>query len=273
MKKVSWVASAILLVTAWGLASHAGDLAATPVPAIDGRIGVAAAVALADGHIRDMVHSIELLGMTEEVRSGIWERMRVLLTRFKEVQIPAVVFFALPDGSYYTVERGKTNLNIKDRAYFPKVMAGERTLGDLVVSRSTGKKVVVAAVPVKKGDKVIGALGVGIHLDKLSERLAQELQLPQSMVVYAIDPKQGYIALHSVTKFILEEPGKTGSETLRMAMKDMFSREEGVVTYEIEGMEQTALFMASPLTGWRFALAGTTEQTTEPIIEQEEQEE
>ena len=273
VKQVIWVASAILLVTSWGFARGAANPVAPSVPAIDGRIGVAAAVALADDHIQCMVHSIELLAMTEEVRSGRWEKMRGLLTKFKEVQIPAVVFFALPDGSYYTVDKGKTDQNLKDRAYFRKVMAGEKAIGDLVVSRSTGKKVVVAAVPIKKGEKVIGVLGVSIHLDRLSERLAQELQLPQSMVVYAIDPKQGYVALHSVTKFIFEEPRKTGSETLRMAVKEMLSREEGVVTYDLEGVEQTAVFKASPLTGWRFALAGITEQTTQQTIEQEEQEE
>ncbi len=270
MRKVIRVAWVILLVTSWGFAKGAATLAAPPVPAIDGRIGIAAAVALGEGHILGTVHSIELLAMSEEVRSGKWERMRGLLTRFKEVEIAAVVFFAPPDGSYYAVEKGKTNVNIKDRAYFRKAMAGERAIGDLEVSRSTGKKDVVAAVPIKKGDKVIGVLGVSIHLDRLSERLAQELQLPQSMVVYAIDPKQGYVALHSVTKFIFEQPGKTGSQRLRMAVKEMFSKEEGVVTYELEGLEQTAVFKASTLTGWRFALAGTTEQTE---IEQTEQQE
>jgi len=192
------------------------------------------------------------------MRSGKWERMRGLLTKFNEVQIHAVVFFALPDGSYYTVEKGKTDHNIKDRAYFPKVMAGERTIGDLVVSRSTGKNFMVAAVPVKSGGKVIGALGVSIHLDKLSELLVRELQLPSNMVLYAIDGKQGTTALHSVTRLIFEEPAKQKSEKLRRAAKEMFSKKEGIVTYEFEGKRKKAYFKTSPLTGWRFALAVTT---------------
>jgi hypothetical protein len=180
-----------------------------------------------------------------------------LLTKFNEVQILAAVFYALPDGSYYTVEKGKTDQNIKDRAYFPKVMAGMPTLGDLVVSRSTGKKVMVATVPVKPGGSVIGVLGVSIDLDKLSTLLSHEMQLPPNMVLYAIDGKRGVTALHSVTRLILEEPAKQKSETLQRAAKEMLSKEEGIVTYEFEGARKTAYFRTSPLTGWRFALAVT----------------
>ena len=258
MKKQMWGVSLAVLVAAFGSVMETKAQTGSTGLSIDGRIGVSAAIALADGHIQSMVRSLELLAITEEVRSGKWERMVGLLTRFKEGQIPSVVFYALPDGSYYTVEKGKTDQNIKDRAYFPRVMAGGVAIGDLVVSRSTGKKVMVAAVPVKSGGKVIGALGVSVHLEKLSELLARELQLPPNIVLYAIDGKQGTTALHSVTRLIFEEPAKQKSETLRRAVKEMLSKEEGMVTYEFEGKRKKAYFKTSPLTGWRFALAVTT---------------
>lgn len=259
MKKQMWGVSLAVLVAAFGSVMETKAQTGSTGLSIDGRIGVSAAIALADGHIQSMVRSLQLLAMTEEVGSGNWERMRGLLAKFKEVQIPAVVFFALPDGSYYTVEKGKTDQNIKDRAYFPKLMAGQITVGDLVMSRSTGRKVMVAAVPVKSGGKVIGALGASIHLDKLSELLARELQLPPNIVLYAIDGKQGTTALHSVTRLVFEDPAKQKSETLTRAVKEMLSKEEGIVTYEFEGKRKKAYFKTSPLTGWRFALAVTTQ--------------
>jgi hypothetical protein len=260
MKKQMWGISLAVLVAVLGSVENARAQTGGAGLTIDGRIGVSAAIALADGYIQSMVHSLQLLAMTEEVRSGKWEVMRGLLTRLKEIQIPVVVFFALPDGSYYTVEKGKTDQNIKDRAYFPRVMAGGVAIGDLVVSRSTGKKVMVAAVPVKSGGKVIGALGVSVYLDKLSELLVRELQLPPNMVLYAID-KQGTTALHSVTRLIFEDPAKQKSETLTRAVKEMLSKEEGMVTYEFEGKRKKAYFKTSPLTGWRFALAITAGRT------------
>ena len=116
----------------------------------------------------------------------------------------------------------------------------------------------VATVPVKHAGNVIGALGVAIHLDKLSDLLARELHLPPNMVFYAID-KQGTTALHSVTRLIFEDPAKQKSETLTRAVKEMLSKEEGMVTYEFEGKRKKAYFKTSPLTGWRFALAVTTQ--------------
>ena len=259
MRRIAWRTSLALLVALWWHVNGIATAIASPVLNIDGRIGVSAAIALAEGHIQSMVRSLQLLAMTEEIGSGNWERMRGLLTKFNEVQILAVVFYALPDGSYYTVEKGKTDQNIKDRAYFPKVMAGMPTLGDLVVSRSTGKKVMVAAVPIKNQGKIIGTLGVSIDLNRLSELLARELQLPSNMVLYAIDGKEGTTALHSVTRLIFDDPRKQKSESLRNAVQEMLSKEEGVVTYEFEGARKTAYFRTSPLTGWRFALAVTTE--------------
>ncbi len=247
MRKGFWGTSLVLLAASTAIAG--------PTLTIDARIAVSAAVALADAHIQGVARSLELLAATEEVRSGKWENMVGLLTRFKEGQIPAVVFYALPDGSYYTVEKGKTDQNIEDRAYFPKVMAGEKTIGDLVVSRSTGKKVMVATAPIKNEGKAIGALGVALHLDRLSEILARELQLPPNMVLYAIDGKQGATALHSVTRLIFEDPTRQKSETLTRAVKEMLSKEEGIVTYEFEGVWKRAVFKRSRLTDWRFALA------------------
>ena len=193
---------------------------------MDIRMGVSALVALADSHIASYVNSMEALAMTQEVQSGDWDEMVGLLAIVEQAQVQGTMWFVLPDGSYFTVEMGKANLNLSDRAYFPRLMAGNNVLGDLVISKSTGKKSLIAAVPVRQEGEVIGGLGTSIFLDGLSTTLAEELQLPDDMVFYATtaDNKE---ALHSDTELILAEnpdlPKHVVSET-------------------------------SPLTGWRFAL-------------------
>lgn len=140
MKKQMWGVSLAVLVAAFGSVMESKAQTGSTGLSIDGRIGVSAAIALADGHIQSMVRSLQLLAMTEEVGSGNWERMRGLLAKFKEVQIPAVVFFALPDGSYYTVEKGKTDQNIKP-GLFPKShgwQGGDRRPGRESIDREKG---------------------------------------------------------------------------------------------------------------------------------------
>jgi hypothetical protein len=195
-------------------------------PKMDAAIEVSALTALADSHIKSCINSMEVLAMTQEVQSGNWEEMVGLLTKVDETQIPGTRWFVLPDGSYSTVELGKTDKNLSDRAYFPGLMAGNNVLGDLVVSKSTGKKSLIAAVPVMRDGKVIGGLGTSIFLNDLSYILAEELKLSDDMVFYAVT-MENEVALHSNAESILQEN---------------------------PDLPKNVVFKTSALTGWRFAL-------------------
>ena len=193
---------------------------------IDAEIAASALVSLADSHIESCVSSIEAVAITQEAQSGDWEEMVDLLTRIQETQVPTAIWFALPDGSYYTVDLGLTSSNISDREYFPGLMEGNNVLGDLVVSKSTGKKSLIAAVPVVKDGEVIGGIGASIFLDSLSEILVEEMSLPEDMVFYAVNDG-GEVALHSDTELILEED---------------------------PCLSENVVSVTSQLTGWDFAL-------------------
>jgi len=189
-------------------------------------MGVAGIAALADSHIKDSLTMLEVLAATQEVQSGAWETMLPLLTKADEVMVPGVRWFGLPDGSYYVVGMGKTDKNIADRAYFPVVMSGRNTYSELVVSRSTGKKVLVVAVPVIREGDVIGALGISVFLEDLSEILSEELKLSDDMVFYAVTA-ENQIALHTDKEMILgDKPGSL----------------------------ENSVGLTAPFTGWRITL-------------------
>lgn len=193
---------------------------------MDTSVGASALVALADSHISNYANVLEALAMSSEVQSGDWEEMVGLLEKVEQAQVPNALWFVLPDGSYYTVELGKTDANLSDRAYFPALMAGNNVLGDLVVSKSTGKKSVIAASPVVRDEEAIGGLGASIFLDDLSDTIVEELALPGDMVFYATT-EDGEVVLHSDTQVIFE-------------------------TNPV--LSTNVVYGTSPLTGWRFAL-------------------
>ena len=94
------------------------------------------------------------------IRTLDWEIVSTDLlpevSRIKAQQMALV----LPDGGYTSVVNTTTN-NVFDRAYFKRAMAGENNI-DIVVSRATGKPVIVMAVPIRQssaaGAPVIGIL-------------------------------------------------------------------------------------------------------------------
>ena len=167
-------------------------------------MGVAGVVALTDSHVENCVNTLEVLAITEEVKSGDWETMLPLLTKADEVMLHGPEWFCLPDGSYYVVGMGKTDKNIADRAYFPVVMSGSNTYSELVVSRSTGEKVLVVAVPIIKEGAVIGALGISVFLEDLSGIIGEQLKLSDDIVFYAVTA-ENQVALHTDTEMILED--------------------------------------------------------------------
>ena len=169
---------------------------------VETEMGVTAAVALTEARVESIVTSMQIMALTDEVKSADWDTMEPLLAEFKDNSIPLVAWFALPDASYYTVDSGLASGNLSDRVYFPKVMSGEIAIGDLIVSKSTGIKSTVAVVPVKDGNDVIGALGASIYLDELSQSIVTDLGLSDDTVFYAVNA-DGMIALHSDADMIM----------------------------------------------------------------------
>ncbi|MBI5191321.1 MAG: cache domain-containing protein [Nitrospirae bacterium] len=214
---------------------------------------VSAFAALSDEHIKSVQRGLHMLADTNEAKSGDWERMKGPLADFSGSGITvAAVWFANPDGSYFTVAEGLTGLNISDRAYFTGLMEGKDAVGSLVISKSTGKRSTVVAVPVIKDGGVVGALGASMSVEEMSRMLGDDMGLPDNMVFYALD-KDGQSSLHKNADLLFAYPSDMGSESLDEALKQMMSEPEGVVRYEFRG-KKTVFFKRSTYTDWVYAV-------------------
>ena len=243
-----------------GGAAHAQQpagrsLAATPNAAftIDAKVALASLMSLSDGHLQKMGDFLEMFAASEAARSADWSRIREPLADVARHNVAALVWFALPDGSYWTVGGGKATGNLAGRTYFPRLLSGHTVFGDLVVSTATRKSAAIVAVPVRAaGGAVVGVLGSSIYLDSLSVRLAREMNLPEDITFYSIDA-QPIGALNRNVDLIFTEPLKLGADLSR-AIREMMSREEGVVSYEFLNSQRTVVYRKSPRSGWWYAV-------------------
>lgn len=220
---------------------------------VDGRIALASLISLSDGHLKKMADSLQMAAATDAARSTDWEKIKEPLVEVERTNVPALMWFALPDGSLWTLQEGKSRESLAARPYFSRLLAGQTVVGDLLVSKTTGKSVAIIAVPILRPDKsVAGALGCSVYLDKLSELLNREMDLDREFIFYSFDatPLLGLVWDPSL---ILVEPKKLGKEVDR-AFTEMLSNEQGVVTYTFRGRSRKVLYRKSPLTGWRYAL-------------------
>lgn len=244
----------------WKIINDCWNSDETP-PQVDARIALHGIRALAEWRLRDVASMLRLIVNTDQVKSGVWDNMIGVLQGLAATDIPAnAIWFVRPDGFYYTVEKGYTGLNLFDRPYFPGLMAGESVVGTLVISRSTGKRSVIIAEPVRVANLVIGAVGVSYSVDQLSLEIDQTMQLPPANIFYALD-MNGQTALHRDATLMFEYPSDMGSDSLTAAVAQMLSEASGTVEYIFRDMHKTVLFEKSSLLRWVFAL-GFSEPAT-----------
>jgi len=200
----TWIAVSVVLAVAVGVPAAS----AQETPELDAVVARAAAE-LTDAYLGSLHDMMGILASTADLQVGIWGGMQPLLERFESLPVSFNVWFLLPNGSYYKVASGLASANLSDRGYFPKVMAGEATSGDLVVSRSTGRKSMVMTVPIKRSGEVIGALGATVYLDDFSALILDALEIPEGIGLYA-RTAEGQIALHANADLLLEAADLSG---------------------------------------------------------------
>jgi hypothetical protein len=244
----------VFLLVALGLLACAQQAVAEEAGfTVGGELALASLESLGDAHLQKMVDSLHMLAATEAVRSAEWERIQGPLAELAGRNTPALNWFALPDGSYWSVQEGKEPGSLARREYFPRVLAGETIIGELVISTATGKPVAIVAVPVNRADgSVAGVLGASIYLEALSETIRRQMGIGEGMIFYSFDD-DALVALIWDQGLIFFEPMKAGDEALAAAFEEMLSKEAGVASYTFQGRDRTVAFRKSPLSGWRYA--------------------
>jgi hypothetical protein len=233
-----------------GPATADGDVSTFTV---DGRVALHSLMSLSDAHLQKLADALHMLATTDGARSADWERIRGPLADAARMNIAAVNWFALPDGSYWSVQEGKASGTLSDRAYWSRLMANETVIGDLVASRSTGRNTAIVAVPVRGRDNnVVGVLGGSVHLDSLGARIRTEMQLEPNHLFYSFDAEP-LVGLHVDPQTIFLHPLEEGDPDVTRAMREILSRDEGVVSYTFRGTRRTVLYRRSPVTGWWYA--------------------
>ena len=221
---------------------------------VDGSMLLQAYRSLVEEHLAGTLRSIRIAAATTEAQTGDWALARPLLDRLRaDLATAAAVWLVQPDGNYATTERGPTDLNLKDRAYFPQLMAGRDVVGTLVVSKSTGVRSIIVATPILRHGQVIGAIGVSLNARSISQLVIDRVDMHDGMTFYALDQK-GQTAIHKDPEKMFQFPSDMGDASLRSAIQIILLQPRGMVTYRFSGTDRKAMFDTSALTGWHFVL-------------------
>ncbi len=169
-----------------------------------------AAQKLTDQQFQDVASMLAVVGATSEVQSLDWETMEPLLATLQGYIPPSTVWYAMPDGTYYTVDKGLIDVTLADRDYFPALMSGEMVIGPVVESKSSSELSAIIAVPIMSGDEIVGALGVSLYIDALADYLRESLGWAKGLRVKIVDSSKKEVAVIGLATDGLE--GEFGME-------------------------------------------------------------
>jgi hypothetical protein len=229
-------------------------------PMVDAQVVLNAYQGLVEDHLSGVLRSIKVVAASPEAKSADWNRTRPMLDRLdKDLGTDASVWYAMPDGSYYsTTAEGLTEQNLGDRSYFAALMSGRDVEGDLVVSKSTGHRSVIVAAPVEAEGKVVAAVGVSLRLRLLSQFVEENTRLPAGMYFYSMD-SDALISTHRNIDRMFKHPTDIGDESLGPIFARSLASEKGRVDYELHGKNISAIFQKSKALGWHFFIAWQSE--------------
>jgi methyl-accepting chemotaxis protein len=250
MRTLSLLASIVVLA----VASFAACAEPQPAPmTTDARVTLKAYQGLVEEHLVGILRAEKALAVTSDAKSAKWENIKPALKRLStSLGTDAAVWFALPDGGYYTAEGDRAELRLKDREYFPSLLAGQDVLGSLVVSKSTGHRSIIVATPVIDQGRIVGAIGVSVRTRLVSKLVEKNTGLPESMYFYALDANE-QLAIHKNPDRIFKHPADIDPR-LEPVFAPILKKDQGAFQYTLDGKPIAAIFNKSALTGWRFVL-------------------
>ena len=156
--------------------------------------------------------------------------------------------------------------DVANRNYFKQAMQGRANVSDPVISRATGRMVVVVAVPVKAADKIIGVLFGAISMDEIS-RKALSIKIGKTGYAYIIQG-DGTTIIHpdkqmAMKDNILKNPN--APPELKTTTEKMVKGEHGLTRYEYNGVGKMVAFAPISSANWSLALTAPVAEMTEVL--------
>lgn len=137
-------------------------------------------------------------------------------------------------------------LNVADREYFKDAVAGKVALSEVLISKTTGKPIVVIAAPVMDGSTVRGVIFGSLDLLVMSDSLVGKIKILQTGYAYMYDDKGVFIAHPKAEKILTTKLGD-----FEWA-KNMLKEKNNELHYTFEGVEKLAVFRTSEKLLWGF---------------------
>ena len=217
---------------------------------------------LMSGYIMtDLYSFLNDLALALYTRNGDWplikkdleRRLDIIKRDHKDYNYPGIYLYIKPDGNYYTHVRNLTGENISDRAYFNTLLNGNPVKGYPVISRSTGIKSCVFAVPSFKGTQPTGFVGMSLYMKPLNAYLNERMNLDDETVYFALNADK--IVLSSDESYLFSSIEEYITDDIEDFLSILTEKETGPIVFSHNKGLYYGIYDTQDVTEWKYIYA------------------
>ena len=209
----------------------------------------------------DLYSFLNELALKPYARSGDWslirkdieQRLEQIEKDHKAYNYPGIYLYIKPDGNYYSHIRNLTGENLSSRGYFHTLLNGDTVKGYPVISRSTGIKSCVFAVPAFKENQPTGFVGMSLYMEPLNHYLNQRMNLSDDTVYFAL--KDETMILSSDNSYLFSPVGEYINEDTGYFLSRLYEKETGNITFSHNNGLYYGLYDTQDITEWKYIYA------------------
>jgi len=136
---------------------------------------------------------LEIYANTQVVQSGSWQaKLNYLQSELHKRNDNYFFFFIANHNGDYSTTLEQNAGNISNRDYFSKVMSGKTVISDPIISKSTGKPIIVIASPISGNS--LSLLGTAIKINDLSNYINRYTIKNEGIYSFIINGKGNIVA-------------------------------------------------------------------------------
>lgn len=191
----------------------------------------------------------------EALRVKLLQAVKRMAASFSDLRDIGVV-----DGSGKVVAHSNLNFigsALGERGYIKAAM-NDRPEPFTIISKANGKLSSALGLPVKSGDKIVGAVYATMALEKLAAATTDNVRIGDTGISFVYD-KNGILLMHPDKKLV--SANNSGQAWLR----HMLDSPAGGYSYEVNGVAKVARFEHVPMVDWLVAVSADRDDILAPV--------
>lgn len=218
-----------------------------------------------DSHLEEWMKELEILASDGEIASMDFQVFHTYLTQRKNIFSDFEMFLLADLQGNFKATVGNDG-NISDRAYFKEALKGSPVVSEPVLSRATGKPIIVVAAPVRNASgAIVGVTAGTVELSSLTQIINEEKH-GETGYAFMLDKQSMIIAHPAADKILKEKLSESKSDTLAQVAKRMVSGEADSGYYTYEGVHKVTGFAPVKSSGWSVAFTMNYDEASHELV-------